>query len=378
MSKKYRTPFEDLGWSEMQKKYLDAFKIFKSSESVMNSSWVNEMDEWWKSANNKNSHRSSSIFDRVLEQANVYYFMSEQFSILLNEINHSNNDEQIQDIINKKFKEIESYLSSCDDSFDWSDFLASHEVPNDLMRSMFDNSIFNHIQLLNELNPDLERLVQEILSISGLGYSREAQEKLKEAIKSWRDFQSNFNEYQSVMMHLSKKGLELMRNHIISMQTGDESINSMLQIYNLWIESNEKVYGDYVCKDEYSELMGRLMNSMMAFKKKSDEIIEDTLSALHLPTTKAMNELEQRHYLLRKQVNEMRAEINNLKKNIKQDNSIVPVFKKGSKTNLRSEGKVNKKVTSKTSNIVERKQVNKKSVSNVKTIKKKKQVKKDD
>ena len=371
MSKKYRTPFEDLGWSEMQKKYLDAFKIFKSSESVMNSSWVNEMDEWWKSANNKNSHRSSSIFDRVLEQANVYYFMSEQFSILLNEINHSNNDEQIQDIINKKFKEIESYLSSCDDSFDWSDFLASHEVPNDLMRSMFDNSIFNHIQLLNELNPDLERLVQEILSISGLGYSREAQEKLKEAIKSWRDFQSNFNEYQSVMMHLSKKGLELMRNHIISMQTGDESINSMLQIYNLWIESNEKVYGDYVCKDEYSELMGRLMNSMMAFKKKSDEIIEDTLSALHLPTTKAMNELEQRHYLLRKQVNEMRAEINNLKKNIKQDNSIVPVFKKGSKTILRSEGKLNKKVTPKTSNIVERKQVNKKSVSNVKTIKKK-------
>ena len=378
MSKKYRTSFEDLGWSEMQKKYLDALKIFKSSESVMNSSWVNEMDEWRKSANNKNSHRSSSIFDRVLEQANVYHFMGEQFSILLNEINHSNNDEQIQDIINKKFKEIESYLLSCDDSFDWSGFLATYEVSNDLMSSMFDNSIFNRIQLLNELNPDLERLVQEILSISGLCYSREAQEKLKEAIKSWTDFQSNFKEYQSVMMHLSKKGLELMRNHIINMQTDGESINSMLQIYNLWIESNEKVYGDYVRKDEYSELMGRLMNSMMAFKKKSDEIIEDTLSALHLPTTRAMNELEQRHYLLRKQVNEMRAEINNLKKNIKQDNSIVPVFKKGSKTNLRSEGKVNKKVTSKTSNIVERKQVNKKSVSNVKTIKKKKQVKKDD
>ena len=91
MSKKYRTPFEDIDWSEMQKKYLDAFKIFKSSESVMNPSWINEMDELWKCANNVNSHRSLSTFDAMLQQSRIYHFMSEQFSILLDEIKNSKN-----------------------------------------------------------------------------------------------------------------------------------------------------------------------------------------------------------------------------------------------------------------------------------------------
>ena len=110
MSKKYRTPFEDIDWSEMQKKYLDAFKIFKSSESVMNPSWINEMDELWKCANNVNSHRSLSTFDAMLQQSRIYHFMSEQFSILLDEIKNSKNSkEQVQDIINKNFKKF-SYL----------------------------------------------------------------------------------------------------------------------------------------------------------------------------------------------------------------------------------------------------------------------------
>ena len=336
MSKKYRTPFEDIDWSEMQKKYLDAFKIFKSSESVMNPSWINEMDELWKCANNVNSHRSLSTFDAMLQQSRIYHFMSEQFSILLDEIKNSKNSkEQVQDIINKNFKEIESYFSNCNDSFDWSGFLTNCEQTNDFMSSVFSN----FSQLLDELNPDLERSGEDILSILSSGYSREAQEKLKEATKLWIEFQNNSREYQATMMRLSKKGLELMRNQIISMQTSDESINSMLQIYNLWIESNEKVYGEYVCKDEYSELNGRLVNSMMAFKKKSHEIIEDILSALHLPTTRAMNELERRHYLLNKQVTEMRSEINNLKKLLKYENTSDPVSKKSSRPILKSKKK---------------------------------------
>ena len=139
-----------------------------------------------------------------------------------------------------------------------------------------------------------------------------------DAIKLWANYQENYQEYQSVMLRLNQEALDLMRDRIISTSKDGESIDSMRQIYDLWIESNEKVYGDYVYTKEYAELNGRLVNSMMAFKKQSHEITEDALSAMHMPTTKSMDELERRHYELRKQVNEMRAEISNLKKQSQQ------------------------------------------------------------
>jgi poly[(R)-3-hydroxyalkanoate] polymerase subunit PhaE len=372
MSNKYRTPFDELDWSEMQKKYMDALMAFKSPESTMDPVWVNAMDDWWKTAKTDMPYESSNIFEKVLDQCRNYYFMSEQFSGLLDGMNRSkNNKDQITDYINKSFKEIESAFSSGKNTFNLNGFLDNFEQPIDLMKSAFSNSSFDPGEILDGLNPDLGKLRDQMLSIPGLGYSREAQDKSKYAIKLLANYQENYQEYQSVMLRLNQEALDLMRERIISMSKDGESIDSMRQIYDLWIESNEKVYGDYVYTKEYAELNGRLVNSMMAFKKQSHEITEDMLSELHMPTIKSMDELERRHYELRKQVNEMRAEINNLKKQLQKNNSKTVVVKKESKPVARRKKKTKKRLTVNSSNVVELKQVKKKVANTVKAVKKK-------
>lgn len=372
MSNKYKTPFDELDWSEMQKKYTDALMAFKSPESTMDSVWINAMDDWWKSAKTDMPYESSNIFEKVLDQCRNYYFMSEQFSSLLEGMNRSkNNNDQMTDFINKSFKEIESAFTSGKNSFNLNGVLDNFEQPIDLMKSAFSNSSFDPDEILNGMNPDLSKLREQMLSIPGLGYSREAQDKSKNAIKLWANYQENFQEYQSVMLRLNQEALDLVREQIISMSKEGESIDSMRQIYDLWIESNEKVYGEYVYTKEYAELNGRLVNSMMAFKKQSHEITEDMLSAMHMPTTKSMDELERRHYELRKQVNEMRAEINNLKKQLQLKNKKAVVVKKESKPVVRRKKKTKKQMTANSSNVVELKQVKKKAENTVKAIKKK-------
>ncbi|GJM05550.1 MAG: hypothetical protein DHS20C09_15460 [marine bacterium B5-7] len=372
MSNKYKAPFNEFDWSEMQKKYMDALMAFKSTESSMDAVWVNALDDWWRSAKTGMPYESSNIFEKVLDQCRNYYFMSEQFTSLLDGMNRSkSNKDQIADFINKKFKEIESAFSSGKNTFNWNGFQDNFERPIDFMKSTFSNSTFDYDEIFDGLNPDLGKLREQVLSIPGLGYSREAQDKSKRAIKLWADYQENYQEYQSVMLRLNQEALELMRKKIISMQTESESINSMRQIYDLWVESNEKVYGDYVYTREYAELNGRLVNSMMAFKKQSHEITEDALSAMHMPTTKSMDELERRHYELRKQVNEMRVEINNLKKQLQQKNSKTVAVKKESKPVAKRKKTTKKRATVNSSNVVELKQVHKKSGTTVKAVKKK-------
>ncbi len=365
MSDKFKTPFDGLDWSEMQKKYMDALMAFKSPESTMDSVWINAMDDWWKSAKTDMPYESSNIFEKVLDQCRNYYFMSEQFSSLLDGMNGLENDkDRMTEFINKSFKEIESAFSRGKNTFNLNGFLDNFEQPIDLMKSAFSNSTFDPGKILDGVNPDLGKLRDQMLSIPGLGYSRESQDKSNRAIKLWANYQENYQEYQSVMLRLNQEALDLMRDRIISTSKDGESIDSMRQIYDLWIESNEKVYGDYVYTKEYAELNGRLVNSMMAFKKQSHEITEDALSAMHMPTTKSMDELERRHYELRKQVNEMRAEISNLKKQSQQKDSNTVVIKKESKPVIRRKKKTKKKtkkrVTANSSNVVELKQVKKK------------------
>jgi hypothetical protein len=216
--------------------------------------------------------------------------------------------------------------------------------------------------------PGISSIADQFLSSPGLGYSREAQDKAKHAIKLWTDYQQNYQEYQSVMAGLNQDALELMRKRILEMSTNGEDISSIRQMYDLWVDSNEKVYAEYVYTEEYAELNGRLVNSMMAFKKQSQAITEDALSSMNLPTTSSVDELARRHYELRKQMKAMQTEINSLKKQLQQKSNKSEVVKKQEKPTTKRKKKVKKTVASNAaSNVIEIKQTKKKPAGNSKS-----------
>lgn len=374
MSDKYNKPFDDVDWVDFQKKYMDAMQAFNSQDSSMNSYWVNAMNDWWNSAKPEMPDQNVNVFEKVLDQCRNYYFMSEQFSRMYEGLNKAKkNEKNIISFINEKFKEIENIFKDSKNIFNWNGFADNYEHPIDLIKSVFSKSPLNSGDLFSDNIFDLGKVSDQILSSPGIGYSREAQDKIKVLLKLGSTYQENYQEYQSEMLRLNQEALELMRARIIDMTKNGESISSMRQIYDLWVETNETVYGEYVYTDEYSELNGRLVNSMMAFKKQSQEITEDNMKAMHLPTTRDMNELERRHYELRKQVKVMQLEIDELKKQLQKKNTEPVIVKKKKKVHSGAKKKTKKKVVTKPSNVVEIKQVKPKTkkTSNAKSSKKK-------
>ena len=373
MSNKKQSPFENFDWSDIQKKYVDALNAFNTPKPSMESVWVNAMDDWWKSAKPKSEFEGANIFEKVLDQCRNYYYMSEQFSNLVEGINKlKSNNENITAFINGKFKDIDSSFFDGSNIFNWNSFAENYTPPNDFMKSAFlDPSAFSNSMPHGSI-PGISNIAEQFLSSPGLGYSREAQDKAKYAIKLWTDYQQNYQEYQSVMAGLNQDALELMRKRILEMSTNGEDISSIRQMYDLWVDSNEKVYAEYVYTEEYAELNGRLVNSMMAFKKQSQEITEDALSSMNLPTTSSVDELARRHYELRKQMKAMQTEINSLKKQLQQKSSKSEVVKKQDKPTTKRKKKVKKTVASNTvSNVIEIKQTKKKPAGSSKAHRKK-------
>jgi len=329
MSNKKQKTSEEINWSEIQKKCFAAMMAFDSSGSSSNSNktsadsfWVNAMEQWWKSVRSDSTIENEALFEKVIDQCHDYYFMSEQFSGLIEGMmNAKDKNEDVKRFINKKFKEIESMLSATQTNFSWGSIIDDCEQSFEFIKTSLSNTSLNSDDVFNDLNPEIRRFRDKLQSIPGVGYSREKQNKILKVIKLWALYQDNNQEYQSVMAQLSHDALELMRKQILRMTKTGEKINSMRQIYDLWIESNETVYSKYVFTKEYSELNGRLVNSLMAFKKQNNEIIEDILSAMNMPTNKAINDLERRQYELHKHINAMQSELKNLRNELYEKNT---------------------------------------------------------
>lgn len=340
MSDKKKASSGHMDWLGMQRGYLDALSSLGAGSPFMAANpfgaaspflslnpfsapagpapgpfWANIISDAWQSAKPAASDDIRDFFGKVLEQSRHYWFMSEQFSKLIEGIAAcEGNNKAILDCVNAHFKALQSACAA-----------ARNPGPVDLIQQY--QALLALMQTAGRrLAPWFEAgagafspedgigwLRARLLSMPGLGYGRETQDKLQELLRLWGDYQDNYQEYQSAMTRLNQQSLALMRKAVIKLSRNNEDIGSMKQLYDLWIESNERAYGEYVFTDEYAELNGRLVNSLMAFRQKQNEIGEDMLTAMNMPTMSAMNTLERRQHRLRKQIKTLEAELQALK-----------------------------------------------------------------
>ena len=384
---------DELNWAEFQKNYFDALKFFNSPNPFTKSSnpfastnpfssgnpfangspffasnpqanpfTNNAMEQWWKSMNMDASQNTenSNVFEKLVEQSRFYQFMTEQFSNLFEGLsNVKGNDEDINDFINNKFKNLQELFSNAPENMNWSGFIDPFEKPFQTMKDSASNNMFNFASMFESVQPEMQKMRNQFLSIPQVGQNREIQEKLHKLVKLAAIYQDYENEKQVEMARLTQDALELMRKEILRMSKEGENFTSMRQVYDLWIESNEKVYTEFVYSEKYSELNGKVVNSQMAFMKLSHEVNEDVLTAMNMPTTKALNELERRHYELRKKVKALENELNSLKQ--KPTNKTKAAESKSVVTESESETVIPK---------VAKKKTSKKKVSKKKAVKK--------
>lgn len=330
MSDKKKAASGDPDWLGMQRRYLDALSSLgagspfgagnpfqaappfsplnpfgASAGPAPGASWANAMHGWWPSARPAAPDNTRDFFGKVLEQSRHYWSMSAQFSKLIKDIAAcEGNNKAILDCVKARFKALQAAsAAACNPGP--AHFTEQYEALLAFMQTAGAGAFLPEA--------GIGRLRARLLSMPGLGYSRETQDKFQELLRLWGEYQDNHQEYQSVMTRLNQESLALMQKAIIKRSKKGEDIRSIKQLYDLWIESSERAYGEYVFTDEYAALNGRLVNSLMAFRQKQNEISEDILAAMNMPTMRAMNTLERRQHQLRKQIKTLEAELQTLK-----------------------------------------------------------------
>ena len=345
-------------WFQNQNQYMDAWSSFQ--KFMPNSSsgippMAEAMNSWWKSVSPSLSGQNHDFYSKMMQQGQAFYFMGEQFSKILEGMSEaSKQSEDWQKVLNDNFESMKSMFEGGNTG------MQGAFTNSPFMMSGFDVEQFK----IGELSSSIDKL----LSVPGVGPDREAQAQMQKGIKLLSEYQQVSGEYQTEMSRVGVEALETMRLRILEMAEQGEEINSLREIYDLWVDCNEKAYAELVYTDEYSELYGRLTNALLAVKQHQGKVMDKLLAKLNMPTRQGMNTVLKRVQEMKRGQSKSAAKITALENELKDLHQLIEGKKsittpaRSTTSRKKAKKKVTKKVAKKT-----KKKTTKKSTTN-KTI----------
>ena len=330
-------------WFQNQNQYMDAWSSFQ--QFMPNSSsgippMAEAMDSWWKSVSPSLSGQNHDFYSKMMQQGQSFYFMGEQFSKILEGMNAANKQsEDWKNVLNGNFESMKSMFEGGNAG------MQGAFTSSPFMMGGFDNEQFKIA--------DMTSSIDKLLSVPGFGPDREAQAQMQKGIKLLNEYQQVSGEYQTEISRVGVEALEAMRLRILEMAEQGKEINSLREIYDLWVDCNEKAYAELVYTDEYSELYGRLTNALLAVKQHQGKVMDKLLAKLNMPTRQGMNTVLKRVQEMKRGQSKSAAKITALENELRDLRQMIEGNKKSSaSTKSRSTStrkKAKKKTTKKSS-----------------------------
>ncbi len=171
--------------------------------------------------------------------------------------------------------------------------------------------------------------LEGLFSVPGLGYTREEQAQYQKLIRCILAYRQVEAEYAGFFANVGVLSVERMRQVIETRSREGASIKSARSFYDLWVATCEEVYTERVMTPEYAKINGRLVNALVAVRHQQGEMIDEKLSALHMPTRRELRTLQTRMQENRRENRKLQAEVETLRQQMAElARPIAPAVKK--------------------------------------------------
>lgn len=87
---------------------------------------------------------------------------------------------------------------------------------------------------------------------------------------AWQTYQQIQGQYLNLLRQAAKDALDLLEQRLGERATTGTTVESLRELYNLWVECNEDTYGRMLRSPAYGELNGRLLNALLSCYSRGD------------------------------------------------------------------------------------------------------------
>jgi hypothetical protein len=131
---------------------------------------------------------------------------------------------------------------------------------------------------------DLRAQVDRFLSAPAIGYARESQEQVQKFARLMLEYEKAMADFQAGFGDLGSRSMEAFRKRLEARATDNGAVNSVREIFNLWVDACEEVYADYALSDDHARRYGQMVNALMAVKQQGAQLVDEGLEAMNMPT----------------------------------------------------------------------------------------------
>lgn len=305
-------------WLQAQRAYWDAWRAAMpgagGAGGTATNPWAQALENWWKSLGGGMKGDSADVFARMMEQGRAFFDLGQQMNELLRAVTDSTAaGAQWQEVLKQRFDAMKASMSMHQSS-EWAESVqrmgAFWELPLDMWRRMCSGASMLpgdcleafHSQVIEGIHEKFHGDMDRFLSVPGVGYTRESQEQVQQFAKLTLDYQKAMQEYLNAHAKLGADALDRLYRKIIAVTEKGEQITSLRQLYDLWVDASEEVYGSFAMSPAFQEVYAKMVNALMRVKMHARSMVDEVLGAFNMPTRREMNTILKRQQELRREL----------------------------------------------------------------------------
>lgn len=321
-------------WLEAQRRYWDAWmdmtrrglEAAAPAQGSVENPWASAMEQWWKAVAPSTPKPANDLLEHMVNVGKGYFSMVEglckggpagdlpdiieNWTRMMAEA-FSKGATTLNPFAQLAAKGGRQGMAFWDLPFDtWSRTLSgSMPFPGDFMKAFETGKA-----------TDLRSQLEGFLSAPAIGYARESQEQHQQLGRLLLDYEKAMGEYQAGFANLGARSLEAFRSRMQAATEDGKTINSVREVFNIWVDACEEAYAEYAMSEDYARRYGRMVNALMAVKKQGALLVDEWLEAMNVPTASEIATLQRRmhdtradHQRLRCQVDSMQGELDEQK-----------------------------------------------------------------
>lgn len=170
------------------------------------------------------------------------------------------------------------------------------------------------VETYEEWRKAYEESCGRMLRTPMMGYYREAMEKYSHTMDSLTEFNIVMSEFYASLQSAGLKSVEKLQGRLADMQPEDaDAPVSFREFYRLWWHTSEDIYVELFRTDEFSRLLGQLVDKGMQFRKDFQAYVEEATKELPFPNRTEMDHLYKTLHGLRREVRRLSRELKELK-----------------------------------------------------------------
>ena len=164
-------------------------------------------------------------------------------------------------------------------------------------------------EVFRALTDIYEKELRQYLQIPQLGLTRFYQERFNSMLDKKNLFETTAAEFLSIICLPIEKSCKVFQEKLQSMAQEGKLPKDAKDNYAIWVKILEGHYMSLFKSKEYTDALHNTMDKMEDFILAKNQVLQDILQFLPIPTTKEMDDLYKEFHQLKKRVKELEKKV---------------------------------------------------------------------